>query len=194
MSDSIPIRKIQKYLFCKRQYYLECILSIPADPTYELVHGELLHRRVDARRYRSKKRKLFGMSVEVGSKLGIHGIADLVEYSDSGNLIVVEFRRTGDNLHHADRVGLAAYALCLEEEGYGISHLEMFSFKTRRRSYIRYSNALRNQVISTVREIQTETRFPETNNPNKCTRCANRLICKGSTVSTQISGFMEGML
>ncbi len=134
------------------------------------------------------------MSVEVGSKLGIHGIADLVEYSDSGNLIVVEFRRTGDNLHHADRVGLAAYALCLEEEGYGISHLEMFSFKTRRRSYIRYSNALRNQVISTVREIQTETRFPETNNPNKCTRCANRLICKGSTVSTQISGFMEGML
>ena len=194
MSDSIPIRKIQKYLFCKRQYYLECVLSIPADPTYELVHGELLHKRVDARRYRSKKRKLFGMSVEVSSKLGMHGIADLVEYSDTSDLIVVEFRRTGDELHHADRVGLAAYALCLEEEGYGISHLEVFSFKTRRRSYIRYSSTLRDQVINTVKEIQNETVFPETDNQKKCTRCANQLICKGSTISTQISGFTEGLI
>lgn len=183
----IPIRKIQKYVFCPRQFELEVLLQIPPDNTVELLKGELIHNRIDRKQFRNRKRKLFGISVELShEELGIMGIIDLVELSPDGKLIPVEFKKNSDPSYLPDWISLAAYALCLERDGYEISHLEIYSHDSRKRYRRAYDTNLRQLTISTIHQIRQETEFPRTPNRNKCTRCANRTFCWSETIPTEI--------
>ena len=184
---SIPIRKIQKYAFCPRQYYLEVLQQVPPDLTVDLLKGEILHQRIDRKKYRSKKRKIFGISVELSDKnLGIHGVIDLVELTQDGKLVPVEFKKNSDPVNLPDWIGLASYALCLENNGYEISHLEIFSHENRKRYSKQYDQKLRKKTIQTIIEMKTASKFPKTDNRNKCLRCANRNFCWANDVNTTI--------
>ncbi len=166
---------------------LEVILQVPPDPTVELIKGELIHKRIDRKKYRNKKRKLFGISIELANEeLGILGIIDLVEITQDGRLIPVEFKKNSNPNYLPDWIGLCAYALCLEYEGYDIAHLEIYCHESRKRYQKSYDNYLKQLTIQTIRGIRNDTEFKRTTNPNKCKNCANRTFCWVETIQTTI--------
>src|SRR5690606_30690254 len=83
------------------------------------VEGKVLHRRAhDPRKVsgdnRSGRRTVRGLDL-VSHRLGLVGVADVVEFAADATPLPIEYKRGKPKKHDADKVQLCAQALCLEE-------------------------------------------------------------------------------
>ena len=109
-----------------------------------------------ARRVRGVRRVT---ALAIGSpRLGIAGVADLVEFREKGGgeiAFPVEYKRGKPKRHRADEVQLCAQALCLEDmTGQAVPAGALFYAETKRRAEVVFDGDLRALTVSTIEALR----------------------------------------
>lgn len=178
--DSLSISALQHILFCPRQCGLIHIEKIWAENLYT-AEGRILHERADEGGLESRGNTKICRSVHICSrKYGIHGIADVVEYTKASETWIprpVEYKRGKPKKYHEDEVQLCAQALCLEEMHHlHIPNGDLYYGKVRRRKVINFDLELRNLTVATIRELKDMIQRKATPlaeyTPVKCDHCS----------------------
>lgn len=173
---SVPISALEHYAYCPRQ---AALIHVEAyfDANVDTVRGDLAHAAVDRagmgqdRRGHSVWRSLPVWSTE----LGLHGICDVVEFSDDGPTPIEHksgvYRAGGP----AD-VQVAAQVLCLREMfDSAVPIGVVFSGRDRRRHDVAVDAALATLVAETtvaVRRLLDRSTVPQPVHDARCRRCS----------------------
>ena len=146
------------------------------------VEGRLLHRRVhDAGSSgRGGTRHERGLQL-CSRRLGLFGVADVVEFIGGAPPRPVEYKRGRPKPHDADDVQLCAQALCLEEMlSCVVPEGELFYGALRRRLVVPFTEALRAATESAaerLHELVASGRTPPARREPKCDQCSLLAVC-----------------
>lgn len=170
----VLISAIEHYSYCPRQ----CAL-IHVEQTYDenvyTMRGKLSHERADSGDDRPNRGIETSRAIPLWSeRYGLRGKADVVEWR-SGVPYPVEYKVGRRRGQHPD-LQLCAQALCLEEMlGMAVPEGAIYYGSTRKRSEIRFDDALREQTIQMIAAIRTmliEQLLPTAPNDARCTHCS----------------------
>ncbi len=190
----LQLSGIQHFDFCRRQWALAYI-ELQWQENVRTVEGKLLHEKAhDASLAEKRGDLIISRAMPVHSReIGISGECDIVEFhkSEEGirlhgregsyKVVPVEYKRGKPKVSNADRLQLAAQALCLEEMlcchipiGY------LFYGETRHRERVEIDEELRKKVIETFEEMHQyyDRRYtPRVKWSKSCNACSLKDIC-----------------
>ena len=181
--DLVPISALQHMLYCPRQCALIHVERQWNENSYT-AEGRVLHQRVDAGGGERRK----GVRIERGVvlrslRLGLFGVADVVEIHAGAVPYPIEYKRGRPKTHRADEAQLCAQAMCLEEMlKIPVPEGALFYGAERRRKAVCFDHELRSLTehlaFDTRRMIATgEVPAPEYNR-RKCDGCSLRDACQ----------------
>jgi CRISPR-associated exonuclease Cas4 len=168
--DLLAISGLQHLLFCERQWGL-IHLEQQWEENRLTAEGRILHDRVHEQGSEGRPGVVIARGLHVHSfRLGLTGQADVVEFQQvqgdgSGAVELpghegrwrpfpVEYKRGRPKANACDEVQLCAQAMCLEEMfGSAIDSGALFYGKNRRRTPVRFDDALRNHTEELARRM-----------------------------------------
>jgi CRISPR-associated exonuclease Cas4 len=180
--DSLPISALQHWLFCPRQCALIHVERLWAENRLT-AEGRVLHARTDGRAADRRKGVRTLRSVQIGSeRLGLHGVADVVEL-DGARIVPVEYKRGRPKPHRADEVQLCAQALCLEDmTGHPVPEGALYYGETRRRKPVAFDEGLRSLTLSIAEEARAALASGRLPAPvydrSRCRACSLADLCR----------------
>lgn len=182
----IPLSALQHAVYCLRQAALIHIERLWEENRFT-VEGRVLHKGVDekSQRYSRGVRRVSALPLSC-RRLGLAGVADLVEFHKSGGFETpypVEYKRGKAKLHRADEAQLCAQALCLEEmTGIAVPEGALFYAQTRRRVVVPFDAELRRLTEETaiaLRDVIASGRTPPAKyERRKCDACSLIELCR----------------
>lgn len=185
---------IQHFAFCRRQWAMIHIEQQWAD-NYRTTAGELMHKKAhDADSFEKRGNLLTIRGMRISShELGLSGQCDIVEfhqnksgislsgYEGKWNLVPVEYKHGAPKENNADELQLCAQAICLEEmlqtdipAGY------LYYGETRHRSYVEFTDGLRQEVQKAAKEMHDlflRGYTPNVKPTKKCKACSLENLC-----------------
>ncbi len=206
------ISALQHYMFCKRQCALIHIEEIWAE-NWLTASGRIMHERVDVRASESRRDVRQATALRLFSRrLGVTGIADMVEFHRAGaecdgtgrkiaaplpgvsgfwRPFPVEYKLGKPKSHLADEVQLCAQAFCLEEMlGVEIPAGALFYGSPRRRTEVAFDGDLRQltqEVADGVRELLASGQTPPPEFGKHCAACSLLEECQPKALSSSRS-------
>jgi len=194
-AEPIPLSALQHAVYCLRQAALIHLERLWADNRFT-AEGQVLHISADT----PGRRKVRGVrrvnALPLASRrLGIAGVADLVEFQRVGAAEVpfpIEIKRGKAKLHRADEVQLCAQALCLEEmTGCPVPDGALFYAETKRRLPVAFDTELRQLTEATIGELRevfrTQRTPPPTPHRARCRACSLRELCRPEAVMRPVA-------
>lgn len=187
----LPISALQHLLFCERQCALIHLERLWAENRLT-AEGRLLHKKVhDAGdEIRGCTRLVRGLEV-TSQRLGLYGIADMVEFSESTPPTPIEYKRGRPKAHDADAVQLCAQAICLEEMlGQHVPEGAVFYGATKRRMVVRFDARLRAITESTADRLHALIAAgvtPRAQRAPKCDRCSLLNVCMPGVLRSRVT-------
>ena len=178
-----PISALQHMLYCPRQCALIHVERQWADNRFT-AEGRVLHRRADSGGGEHRSGVRIHRSVPLRSlRLGVFGVADVVEMRDDGRPYPVEYKRGRPKAHRADEVQLCAQAVCLEEMlKKPVPEGALFYGRSRRRETIAFGaelRALTKRVAADTRRMLAAGKTPPPEYAaRKCEACSLKEICQ----------------
>ena len=153
--DLVPISALQHMLYCPRQCALIHVERLWTENAYT-AEGRLLHGRADSGGLERRRGTRIDRGVPLRSlRLGLFGVADVVELRAGGQPYPIEYKRGRPKAHRADEAQLCAQALCLEEMlGVTVPEGALFYGAERRRTVVPFDEELR----SLTERLAFETR------------------------------------
>jgi len=183
-AESIPLSALQHWLFCPRQCGLIHVERIWRENLFT-AQGRVLHASTDKKGHEQRKGVRVLKAVELFSaRLGVHGVADVVElHGHPPRPVPVEYKRGRPKAHRADEVQLCAQAICLEEMmQVEIPRGFLFYGQTRRRKEVRFDTELREltaRVAAEVHELMRSGRVPPpAYDKARCGPCSLLSVCR----------------
>ncbi|MDP2858060.1 MAG: CRISPR-associated protein Cas4 [Bacillota bacterium] len=193
--DCLPISGIQHFTFCRRQYALIHIERLWVENTLTF-DGRVMHRQVEDPFYlESRGTVIVSRSVPlISTKLGLYGIADVVEFRscEAGGVVLegrkgmwqpypVEYKRGRGKPDDRDIVQVGAQAMCLEEMLHtAVSEGALYYGQTRRRQMVLIDDSLRSRVTvlaQQMHDMYDSGRTPAPTKMKACDRCSLRDLC-----------------
>lgn len=181
--DLVPISALQHMLFCPRQCALIHVERQWGENAYT-AEGRVLHRRVDAGGGERRK----GVRTERGVllrslRLGLFGVADVVEIHAGDKPYPIEYKRGRPKAHRADEAQLCAQAICLEEMlERPVPEGALFYGAERRRKTVRFDEELRaltEKIAIDTRRMITGGELPDAEyDRRKCGACSLQDLCQ----------------
>jgi CRISPR-associated exonuclease Cas4 len=177
----VPLSALEHHEYCPRQAALILLEDGFADDA-ATTRGTLLHQRVDepGEELRAGMRTLRALPVWHDG-LGLTGVCDVVEIHHDGRIIPVEHKSGAYHPGGPADVQLAGQAICLEEMfKTRITEGAIFSAADRRRHRVALSPALRQQVktsLANVQAIMSQQRLPSAVSDKRCRRCSMNHAC-----------------
>ena len=200
--EPIPLSALQHAVYCLRQAALIHLERLWADNRLT-AEGHVLHASADE----PGRRKVRGIrrvnALPLASRrLGIAGVADLVEFRREGEFDVpfpIEIKRGKAKLHRADEVQLCAQALCLEEmTGVSVPDGALFYAETKRRMPVVFDAELRRLTEETVVELQEIFRNLKTPAPTshkaRCKSCSLLDLCRPDAARRSAASWRRRMI
>lgn len=181
--ELIPISALQHMLYCPRQCALIHIERQWSENRLT-AEGKVLHERADAGAAESRRDLRIERSVALRSlKLGVSGVADVVEMREDGRPYPVEYKRGRPKAHRADEVQLCAQAMCLEEMiGSPVPEGALFYGRTRRRKVVSFDPVLRELTTQLAADTRRMLGMAQTPAPvfeaRKCNACSLKETCQ----------------
>jgi len=185
-ADAIPLSALQHAVYCLRQAALIHLERLWAENRFT-AEGQVLHGVADKPSQRTIKgvRRVTGLPL-ASARLGIAGVADLVEFHRHGEREIpypVEYKRGTVKLHRADEVQLCAQARCLEDmTGHSVPEGALFYGETKRRQVVAFDAELRALTIATIdqlREVFTSQKTPPAQyRADRCRACSLYDLCR----------------
>ncbi len=179
---SLPISALQHWLFCPRQCALIHVERLWAENQLT-AEGRVLHARADGGMTERRRGVRVLRTVQLGSeRLGLHGVADVVEIRGT-RILPVEYRRGRPKPHRADEVQLCAQGMCLEDmTGQAIAEGELFYGETRRRVVVPLNDDLRSLTLLISAEARAALMSgllpPPVHDPRRCRACSLIDLCR----------------
>lgn len=210
--DLVMLSALQHYQFCPRQCALIHMEGIWSD-NFLTASGTDLHKHVDSN-FKETRADVHTASTLrlVSHKLGMIGVADLVEFhrcnceTDENKRKIasripgykgfwkpfpVEYKHGKPNLHRADEVQLCAQAICLEEMlNVEIAYGALFYGEIRRRTDVFFNNELRElteHVAKNVHKLLSDGVLPEAKINKGCDACSLVDICRPTNFQRNVS-------
>jgi len=149
--------------------------------------GRLAHERVDSEETEWRA----GVRIEHGlplwsDRLGLVGKADTVEFHEDGTIYPVEGKLGKKRSRRPDNLQLCAQALCLEEMfGKKIEKGAIFSYKSKRRREVFFTEELREEVektIASIRKLLTNSNIPPPPADKRCPDCSLIDVCQPEAI------------
>ena len=195
--NPIPLSALQHAVYCLRQAALIHIERLWEENLFT-AQGQGLHQAIDEPGARKRRgvRRVSSMPL-ASSRLGIAGVADLVEFFDgSPTPFPVEFKRGKPKPHRADEVQLCAQALCLEEMfGMPVSEGALFYAETKRRQTVEFTadlRALTEETIHALAELFASGVTPPADySAGKCRACSLVELCRPKAGARSAKAWME---
>jgi CRISPR-associated exonuclease Cas4 len=195
-TDLVPLSALQHYLFCPRQCALIHVEQAWAENRLT-AEGRVLHEATAAAGSEKRRgvRVVTAMPL-VSKRLGVSGIADLVEMHKSADgtwrPFPVEYKRGKPKSHRADEVQLCAQAMALEEMfSVTLDEGALFYGETRRRVAVPLDTALRQltgQVAADTRALlDGQITPPPVYAKSTCTNCSLNELCQPKRLSRKVS-------
>ena len=181
-NELLALSGLQHIAYCERQWALIHVERMWEDSS-DTIRGVHFHERVDTSGYVTVRGVRAERGVHVVSRrLGLYGIADIVEYGKDGQLLgPVEYKVGKPKMDDWDRLQVAAQALCLEEmKGAHIIVGSLFYGETRRRESIQITGKLRLEVerlSETMHRLFENGKTPVASVGTKCRRCSLHHVC-----------------
>lgn len=179
---SLPISALQHWLFCPRQCALIHVERLWAENQLT-AEGRVLHARADGGMTERRRGVRVLRTVQLGSeRLGLHGVADVVEIRGT-RILPVEYKRGRPKPHRADEVQLCAQGMCLEDmTGQAIAEGELFYGETRRRVVVPLNDDLRSLTLLISAEARAALMSgllpPPVHDPRRCRACSLIDLCR----------------
>ncbi|MDK2986599.1 MAG: CRISPR-associated exonuclease Cas4 [Clostridia bacterium] len=179
---------IQHFAFCERQWALIHIENQWAE-NVRTVEGRHLHERVDDPYFTETRNnvKVVRSVPLVSRRLGLYGMADLIEYHRtsernlSPEIRIVEYKRGKPKPDDRDEVQLCAQAMCLEEMlGIRLEYGYFFYGETRHRHRVDFNKNLREKVVQLserMHELFEKGITPAAVKGKKCRNCSLAHLC-----------------
>lgn len=183
-SDLIALSALQHYRFCPRQCALIHVEQAWAENRLT-AQGRVLHENTDKPSEHSAGpsggRIARAMPLRC-LRLGLHGVADTVEFLPDGVPFPVEYKRGKPKPDTRDAVQLCAQALCLEEmTRRSVPAGALFYGETRRRTPVEFTVELRAETESLARAtlamIRSGVTPPARYDSAKCDACSLLALC-----------------
>lgn len=201
--EPIPLSALQHAAYCLRQAALIHIERLWEENRFT-AEGQVLHVAVDkpgSRRVRGLRRVT---NLQLASpRLGIAGVADVVEFTPDGAgdevAFPVELKRGKPKLHRADDIQLCAQGLCLEDMlGHPVPAGALFYAVTRRRVEVPFDADLRSLTLATITELATVFAAgrtpPPTLQKSRCKACSLIDLCRPEAVRRSAAAFRRRMV
>lgn len=195
--DLLPLSGLQHMAFCERQWALIHVEGLWEESS-DTLRGRFFHERVDTAGYSCRAGVRAERNVRlVSHRLGIYGVADIVEYHPEGDVPVmpVEYKVGKPKVEDWDRLQVCARALCLEEmEGARIDAGALFYGETRRREDVEITRELRERVASLARrmhELFAQGLTPMGENSGKCNRCSLQNECLPRIIGRRVDKYWK---
>ncbi|MDD3655075.1 MAG: CRISPR-associated protein Cas4 [Desulfotomaculaceae bacterium] len=216
--DYLLLSGIQHMAFCERQWALIHIEQAWAE-NVRTIEGSYLHERTDnpfEDETRKDIRSLRAMPV-VSKKLGLSGIADVVEFIRTGEELAgitvrlkgrkgwwrpypVEYKRGRPKPDDRDVVQLCAQAIALEEMmGVSINSGFLYYGQTRHRVEVHLDQELRahvEQLAGRMHKMMAEGKTPKAKKGKHCSLCSMKEICQPDLTIRHrpVNGYLERMV
>lgn len=201
-AEPIPLSALQHAVYCLRQAALIHIERLWAENRFT-AEGHVLHISADepGRRKVRGVRRVNALPL-ANRRLGIAGVADLVEFHRVGDVEVpfpIEIKRGKSKLHRADEVQLCAQALCLEEmTGAAVPDGALFYAETKRRLPVVFDAELRQLTEATIAELQdifqTLRTPPPTPHKARCRFCSLLDLCRPDAAARPAGAWRHRMI
>lgn len=201
---------IQHFEFCKRQWALIHVEQ-QWEENVRTIEGQYIHRKADQPFLKEKRRDKFVVrALPIKSKeLRITGVCDVVEFkrddangvsiqgsSEKYSPIPIEYKRGKPKTHNADKLQLAAQAICLEEMllcqipvGY------LFYNEIKHRVEVPISENKRQRVKTITEEMHqyfNKRHTPKVKTGSFCKSCSLQNICLPRLMEKQtVSKYIE---
>jgi CRISPR-associated exonuclease Cas4 len=204
--DCLPLSGIQHFAFCPRQFALIYVERLWEDNVLT-TEGKAMHDRADDPfAFEARGTVLVTRSVPlISRKLGLYGVADVVEFRKctEGGVVLdgrdgrwqpcpVEYKRGRAKPDDRDMVQVCAQAICLEEMlGVAVEEGALFYGKTRRRQVVRIGPELRSRVAGLALDMHRTYDMGLTPAPVKtkaCRSCSLKDLCLPSVSSRKAIG------
>jgi CRISPR-associated exonuclease Cas4 len=200
--DPIPLSALQHAVYCLRQAALIHLERLWEENRFT-AEGHVLHVAADkpgGRRVRGVRR-VTALAIS-SPRLGIAGVADLVEFRAEGGREIafpVEYKRGKPKRHRADEVQLCAQALCLEDmTGQSVPAGALFYAETKRRTDVVFDSDLRALTLSTVealRDVFSSRLTPlPTQQRSRCRACSLAGLCKPEIAGRAVRDWRRRMV
>lgn len=210
--EFLALSGIQHFAFCRRQWALIHLEQTWADNVLT-AEGDLMHRRAHDEELRERRGDVLvvrGLAVH-SHKLGLTGKCDVVEFrkDESGHPLTgedglwrplpVEYKHGRSKTNDADRLQLAAQALCLEEMlGCDVPEGFLFYGETRARERVGFDADLRASVASMAEEMHALYRrrhTPKVKPFSACRSCSLADLCLSRAVNrTSVADYLATRL
>lgn len=192
-TDFIPLSALQHHLFCPRQCALIHVEQVWAENRFT-AEGRVLHEATaDVGREKRRGVRVVTAMPLASERLGVSGIADLVEMHDIADgrslPFPVEYKRGKPKAHRADEVQLCAQAYALEEMfDVVLSEGALYYGETRRRVVVPLDPELRRLTEAVAAETRA-TLFGDRTpaavfEKRKCGACSLADICQPKRVAS----------
>ncbi len=192
--ELLALSGIQHFYFCRRQWALIHI-ERQWEENQRTVEGHHIHERADDPFISETRGEVITSRAYplVSYRLGLYGIADVIEYVRAPDGIVlpgrdgfwkvypVEYKRGKPKIDERDEVQLCAQVMCLEEMLHTrIDKADFFYHEIRRRLHLTITKELRDLVISQSIEMHNlfhEGITPPATSSQNCKACSLVEIC-----------------
>lgn len=192
--DFLLLSGIQHMAFCERQWALIHVEQVWSE-NVRTVEGKHLHERVDDSFFDESRKtvRIVRSMPLVSHRLGLRGVADVVEFHYSKTEIVgetcrlqdregwwrplpVEYKRGKPKKDDRDAVQLCAQAIALEEMlGVTITVGFIFYAETKRRGAIEFTPVLRQHTLELsqkMHQLVREGLTPKAKKGKRCSQCS----------------------
>lgn len=155
LDEYVLISALQHYAYCPRQCALIHVEQTFEENLYTL-RGQRVHERVDIPDVETIETVRVERALPLWShRLGLTGIADVVEFIEDGTPYPVEYKSGPRKPRDADDLQLCAQALCLEEMlTRPVPAGAIYHHASKRRREVRFDESLRSLVVETTREVR----------------------------------------
>ena len=181
--ELVPISALQHMLYCPRQCALIHVEQQWAE-NHSTAEGRVMHDRAHGGGHEARSGARIARSVALRSlRLGVSGVADVVEIRPDGTPYPVEYKRGRPKAHRADEVQLCAQAMCLEEMlKVPVPEGALFYGRNRRRKIVKLDSGLRlltERVAADTRRMLGDHRTPGPEyEARKCDACSLKHLCQ----------------
>lgn len=184
--DPLPLSALQHMCYCPRQAALIHVERLWAENRFT-AEGRVLHVNADEPGAKRRKgvRRVTALPLR-SRRLGVAGVADLVEFTADGvggeTALPVEFKRGAPKLHRADEIQLCAQGMALEEAlGKPVPEGALFYGERRRRLRVPFDETLRRETEATAAALAgmvAEGRTPPAvYRSDRCRACSLLDLC-----------------
>ena len=176
--DHIQISKINDFLFCPHSLYFHGVYENFDKGHYKAqpqIAGTIAHKTVDTNKFSSRKNILQGTEI-FSEKYGIIGKIDIY---DKNKKELIERKRVIKKVYDGYLFQLYAQKLCLEEMGYKVEKMKLYSMMDNKVYPINLSDEQVEKFNNTLERMRCfDLTISKCLNNEKCDNCIYHELCR----------------